>query len=245
LRCCEFRKKATADLSTSLRFAQDDTINNFGKINLLASVIFRPRLAHRASKDAQDDTGGGGFVLSQVSNARPGAPELCATASRELGHRRRFRGLEDSGLGNGRDGDSQAGDSNGQLRTLPSRRVHRKPLQPLFIHSGEVAFLKKDHGGTHDSIKGSACGFENGRYILKALPGLFLDRIPNDFPGYGIVRPGSGDEDETRCAYRLAICWRRGRGVRSSNDLDCHKKNIVSQSGGERRILASQRCPDS
>ena len=72
---------------------------------------------------------------------------------------------------------------------LPRRRVRRKPLGPLFIHSGEVCFLKKDDSDTRDPFEGSACGFEDGRDILQALSGLFLDRIPNNLGGYWIVRP--------------------------------------------------------
>jgi hypothetical protein len=72
---------------------------------------------------------------------------------------------------------------------LPRRRVRRKPLDPLFIHSGEVCFLKKDDSDTRDPFEGSACGFEDGRDILQALSGLFLDRIPNNLAGYWIVRP--------------------------------------------------------
>ena len=72
---------------------------------------------------------------------------------------------------------------------MPRRRVRRKPLDPLFIHAGEVCFLKKDDSGTRDPVERSACGFEDGRYILQALSGLLLDRIPNNLPGYRIVRP--------------------------------------------------------
>jgi hypothetical protein len=72
---------------------------------------------------------------------------------------------------------------------LPRGRLGWKPLNPLFIHPGEVCFLKKDDRDTHDPFKGSACGLEDGRNILQALSGLFLDRIPNNLPGYGIVRP--------------------------------------------------------
>jgi hypothetical protein len=103
----------------------------------------------------------------------------------------RFLSLERLGFGDGRDGHSQAGDSNGELRTLPCWRVRWKPLNPLFIHSREVCFLKKDDSGTHDPFKGSACGFEDGRHILQALSGLFLDRFPNNLSGYWVVRPSA------------------------------------------------------
>jgi hypothetical protein len=95
------------------------------------------------------------------------------------------------GFGNGRDGHSHAGDSHGELRTLPRRWVRWKPLYPLFIHSGEVCFLKKDDSGTHNPFDGSAGGFEDGRHILQALSGLFLNRFPNNLPGYGVVRPSA------------------------------------------------------
>jgi hypothetical protein len=62
-------------------------------------------------------------------------------------------------------------------------------LDPLFIHSGEVCFLKKDDSDTRDPFEGSACDFEDGRHILQALSGLLLDRIPNNLPGYWIVGP--------------------------------------------------------
>jgi hypothetical protein len=71
---------------------------------------------------------------------------------------------------------------------LARGRVRRKPLEPLFIHSGEVCFLKKDDGDTQDSFEGSACGFEDGRHILQTLSGLFLDRIADNLPGYRILR---------------------------------------------------------
>jgi hypothetical protein len=51
------------------------------------------------------------------------------------------------------------------------------------------ASLKQDDSDTRDPFEGSACGFEDGRYILQALSGLLLDRIPNNLPGYRIVRP--------------------------------------------------------
>jgi len=99
----------------------------------------------------------------------------------------RFRWVERLGLGNGCDRHSQAGDPNGELRTLPCRRIGWKPFNPLFIHSGEVCFLKKDDGGADDPFKGSACGFEDGRHILQALSGLLLNRVPNDLAGYWVV----------------------------------------------------------
>jgi hypothetical protein len=102
-----------------------------------------------------------------------------------------FLAIERLGFGNSRDGHSHAGDSNRELRTLPCRRVRWKPLNPLFIHSCEVCFLKKDDSGTYDPFKGSACGFEDGRHILQALPGLLLDRVPNNLPGYRVVRPNA------------------------------------------------------
>ena len=127
------------------------------------------------------------------------------------------------GLRNRRDRYSHARDSNRQLRALPRRRVCRKPLNPLFIHSGEVCFLKKDDRGTHDPFERSACGFQDGRHVLQTLSGLLLDRIPNNPPRQWIVRPRTRHEHEPRCPYRLAVCrWRR-RGVRRSNDISCHR----------------------
>jgi hypothetical protein len=98
---------------------------------------------------------------------------------------------EGSGLGIGRDGHSHAGDSDRELRALPRGRVRRKPLHPLFIHSGEVCFLKKNDSGADDPFEGSACRFEDRRYILQTLSGLFLDRIPKDLPAYWIVWPSA------------------------------------------------------
>jgi hypothetical protein len=48
-------RKATADLSTSLRFAPHDIGANINKIKAAENVIFRPQLAE-ASKAAQDDS---------------------------------------------------------------------------------------------------------------------------------------------------------------------------------------------
>ena len=99
--------------------------------------------------------------------------------------------IQTLGFGDGRDGHSHAGDSNGELRALPCRRVGRKPPHPLFIHSGKVCFLKKNDSGTHNSFERSACGFEDGRYIFEALSGLLLDGIPNNRPGYRVLRPSA------------------------------------------------------
>src|SRR5580700_7388653 len=100
----------------------------------------------------------------------------------------RFIPIERLGLGNGRDGHSHAGDSNGALRTLPRRRVRRKPLNPLFIHCGEVCFLKKDDSVTHDPFQGSACSLEDGKHILQTLSSLLLNRVPNNLPAYWVMR---------------------------------------------------------
>jgi hypothetical protein len=116
-----------------------------------------------------------GFTAAYFCRGRDGLPE-------------NIFWIERLGLGNGRDGNSHAGDSNGQLRALPRRRVRRKPLKPFFIHTREVRFLKKNDSRTHDSFEGSACGFEDGRHILQALSGLLLDRIPDNLSGYRIVR---------------------------------------------------------
>ena len=107
---------------------------------------------------------------------------LLAVLDRGTGLPGQVRSIEGLGLGNGRDGYSHARDSNGQLRALPRRRVRRKPLDPLFIHSGEVRLLKKNDRGTGDPIEGSARGFEDGGHILQALPGLLLDCVPNILP---------------------------------------------------------------
>jgi len=91
-------------------------------------------------------------------------------------------------FGNSSYRDFHAGDTNGQLRALPRRWILRKPIHPLFIHSGEICFLKQDDGGTHDSFEGGTRSFEDGRHVLQALPGLLLDRIPNNLPGDWVVR---------------------------------------------------------
>src|ERR1700675_3610582 len=105
--------------------------------------------------------------------------KLATTRKGRLAKNRDYAQNLTLGLGNGRYGYLHAGDSNGQLRALACRRVRRKPLNPLFIHSGEVCFLKQDDSGTHDPFKGSTCGLEDGRDILQALSGLLLDRVPN------------------------------------------------------------------
>ena len=86
---------------------------------------------------------------------------------------------------------------------MPRRRIRRKPLYPFLIHSGEVAFLKKDHSGTHDAVERAACGLEDSGHILQALPSLLLDRVPNNLPGYWIVRPRAGHEYKTVCPEQL------------------------------------------
>ena len=87
----------------------------------------------------------------------------------------------------------------GSFAPWRAARVRRKPLNPLFIHSGEICLLKKDDGGTHDPFEGSACGVEDGRDIHQALSGLLLDRVPYNLPGYWIVRSRARDEHKTRC----------------------------------------------
>ena len=85
---------------------------------------------------------------------------------------------------------------------MPRRRIYRKPLNPLFIHSGEVRLLENDDCGTDNPFERSTCGFEDGRHILQALSGLLLNGIPNNLSGYGIVRPRARDEHKTRCPYK-------------------------------------------
>src|SRR6202044_126676 len=131
------------------------------------SCHLRPALAKRRERDV--------FSAANCKRNCPGHETIVATKS--------------LGLAYGSNGHFHAGDSNRMLRALPRWRVRRKPLNPLFIHSGEVCFLKKDDSGTHDPFEGSARGFQDGRDILQALSGLLLDRIPDDLPGYWIVRP--------------------------------------------------------
>ena len=125
-----------------------------------------------------------------------GQPGFCASTGRELGHRRRSPALRlnDSGLGNYCDGDFQSGDSDGEFRSLPCRRVLRKPFNPLFIHSGEVAFFKNNDGGAYDAIKGRPRCLEDGRYVPQTLPGLLLDCFAHDLSGYRVLRPRARDE---------------------------------------------------
>lgn len=88
------------------------------------------------------------------------------------------------GFGNGCDRHSHAGDSNGQHSYIVAQEGCREALDPLFIHSREVGFLKKNYHSTHNPFEGGACGFENGRHILQALSGLLLICIPDDLPGH-------------------------------------------------------------
>ena len=64
---------------------------------------------------------------------------------------------------------------------------------------------------------------EDGGHILQALPGLLLDRLPDDLPAHRILRPRAGDKHKTRCPYRLAVCRRWGRGVGRADDVSCHE----------------------
>ena len=79
----------------------------------------------------------------------------------------------------------------GNFAPCRAGRIGRKPLDPLFIHPGEVCLFKKDNGGAHDTIERSTRCLEDGRHILEALPGLLLDRIPDDLSGGWVKRPGS------------------------------------------------------
>ncbi len=125
-------------------------------------------------------------------------------------------------LGNGCDGDFEAGDFYGQFGALPGGRVHGKPLDPLFVHSGEIRFFIKNDRGAHDSIESGARGLEDGGDIFQALSGLFLDGFPNDFSGYGMLRACARDEHEARGPDSLAVGGRRGWGVQCADDLSCH-----------------------
>src|SRR5579863_3240031 len=149
--------------------------------------------------------------------------------------------MEDSGLSNHCDGHFQAGNPNGEFRSLPCRRVFRKPFNPLFIHSGEIGFFEEDDGAANDAIERTAGGLEDGGYVLETLPGLLLNGFRSDLSGCRILRPCPGDEHETRSAQCLAVGWGRGWSVRGSNDVDWHGKEIVSQAPHtELRVLHLQ-----
>jgi hypothetical protein len=78
---------------------------------------------------------------------------------------------------------------------LPCRRIRRKPLNPLFIHAGEVCFFEQDDGETYGPFERSTRRFEDGGHILQALPRLLLNCVANNLRRHGIVRPRAGNKD--------------------------------------------------
>jgi hypothetical protein len=64
-----------------------------------------------------------------------------------------------------------------------------KPLEPFFVHSGEIRFLENDDGGAHDPIERRTCSFKDSADVPQALSGLLLDRLAAIFPVTGSNGP--------------------------------------------------------
>ena len=130
--------------------------------------------------------------------------------------------IEGSGFGDGGYGDFHAGDADGEFGALACWWVDGEPLDPFFVHPGEVGLFENDEGGADDSFDGGACGLEDGGDVLQALAGLLLDGVSGEFAGGRIVWAGAGDEDESGGAHGLAVGGRRRWGVGGANDVSWH-----------------------
>ena len=58
-----------------------------------------------------------------------------------------------SGFGDGGNGNLEARNTRGQLGALARRWVGGKPLEPLFIHAGEVVLVGEHDGDADDLLQ--------------------------------------------------------------------------------------------
>ena len=83
-----------------------------------------------------------------------------------------------------------------QLSCLPCGRAGGKPFDPLFVHSVEVGFLRKnksgaDHLGKRTAGRGKNCG-----HIAQTLRGLLLNGCADDLTRRWIERSLAGDKNK-------------------------------------------------
>ena len=120
---------------------------------------------------------------------------------------------------------------NRKLRALSRRRVRRKPAAPLFVHPSGLGLVSENEGRLRDVVHRAPGGPQNRLDVAKALPSLFLNRLPDDVSGHRIEGSLTRYEHKAVGSDCLTVARETGGCLISLDDILGHERAMLTSVG--------------